>query len=318
MYHPTTRVLSVLELLQSYAEMSGIALAERLEVDVRTVRRYVTMLQDLGIPVESRRGRYGAYRLRPGYKLPPLMFSSDEAVGVVLGLVVAQRLDIALTAPAIESALAKILRVLPVGLRGRVQALQETLVLDFAERGIPAAGEMLLLLGQAVRQRQRVWLRYRAWESNESERLLDPYGLVYRGNRWYVVGYCHLRQGIRVFRLDRVVAVEAREEPFERPERFDVLEQVERSIGQTPARWHCEVRLTLSLDEARERIPLTVGSLEETANGVLLRCEFERLSWVAHYLLGLDCDFVVLEPPELRDEMLALAARLEAAARSPM
>src|SRR5690242_11393801 len=161
MYHPSTRVLTVLEILQSYAEISGIALAGRLEVDVRTVRRYVTMLQDLGIPVESRRGRYGAYRLRPGYKLPPLMFSSDEAVGVVLGLLVAQRLDITLTTPAIESALAKILRVLPASLRERTQALQETLVLDFAERAIPAAGEMLLLFSQAVRQRQRVWLRYR-------------------------------------------------------------------------------------------------------------------------------------------------------------
>ncbi len=175
---------------------------------------------------------------------------------------------------------------------------------------------MLLLLGQAARQRQRVWLRYRAWESNESERLLDPYGLVYRGNRWYVVGYCHLRQSIRVFRLDRVVKVEVREEHFERPERFDVLEQVERSIGQTPARWHCEVRLALALEAARERIPLTVGSLEQTADGIVLRCEYEHLAWVAHYLLGLDCDFVVLEPPELRDKLRRLAARLEAAARS--
>jgi predicted DNA-binding transcriptional regulator YafY len=317
MYHPTTRVLTVLELLQSHAELSGIALAGRLEVDVRTVRRYVTMLQDLGIPVESRRGRYGAYRLRPGYKLPPLMFSSDEAVGVVLGLVVAQRLDMALTTPAIESALAKILRVLPAGLRERVQALQETLVLDFAERGIPAAGEMLLLLSQAVRKRQRVWLCYRAWEANESERLLDPYGLVYRGNRWYVVGYCHLRQGIRVFRLDRVAAVEAREERFERPESFDALEQVELSIGQTPGRWHCEVRLALSYQEARERISLSVGSLEETPDGILLRCEVQHLEWLAHYLLGLYCEFTVLEPPELRDALHALAARLEAAAHRP-
>jgi len=139
---------------------------------------------------------------------------------------------------------------------------------------------------------------------------------VYRGNRWYVVGFCHLRQGMRVFRLDRVAVVEARDEFFERPERFDTLEHVERAIGQTPARWHCEVRLALSLEEGRERIPLTVGSLEETSDGILLRCEFEHLGWVAHYLLGLDCDFVVLEPPELRDELRALAARLEAAARS--
>jgi predicted DNA-binding transcriptional regulator YafY len=314
MYHPTTRVLSVLELLQSYAEMSGIALAERLEVDVRTVRRYVTMLQELGIPVESRRGRYGAYRLRPGSKLPPLMFSSDEAVAVVLGLVVAQRLDMALATPAVESALAKVMRVLPVGLRERAQALHETLVLDFIECGVPAAGELLLTLAQAVRQRQRVWLRYRAWNGDESERLLDPYGLVYRSGRWYVTGYCHLRRGIRVFRLDRVAAVEAREGRFERPEDFDALEQVQRAIGQTPGQWQCEVLLALPLEEGRKRIPLVLGTLEETPQGLLLRSQEHRLGRLASFLSSLGCDFTVLQPPELRDELRVLAARLDAAA----
>jgi len=196
--------------------------------------------------------------------------------------------------------------------------LQETLVLDFAERAIPAAGEMLLLFSQAVRQRQRVWLRYRAFEAGESERLLDPYGLVYRGNRWYVVGYCHLRQGIRVFRLDRVTATEAREERFQRPERFDALEQVESAIGRTPAQWHCEIRLALSYEEAQERISRAVGALEETLNGLVLSCEVNRLEWLAHYLLGLDCEFTVLEPVELRDALRALAARLEAAACAPV
>ncbi len=88
MYHPTTRVLTVLELLQSRQQLSGAELASRLEVDRRTVRRYVTMLQDLGIPVEGERGRHGGYRLRPGFKLPPLMFTEDEALALTLGLLV--------------------------------------------------------------------------------------------------------------------------------------------------------------------------------------------------------------------------------------
>src|SRR5204863_237388 len=83
MYHPTTRVLTTLELLQSHQALSGPALAARLEVDARTVRRYIAMLQDLGIPVEAARGRYGGYRLRPGYKLPPLMFTEDEALATM-------------------------------------------------------------------------------------------------------------------------------------------------------------------------------------------------------------------------------------------
>src|SRR3712207_2698876 len=146
MYHPTTRVLTVLELLQAHGRLSGPELAARLEVDLRTVRRYVTMLQDLGIPVEGERGRYGGYRLRPGYKLPPLMFSDDEALAVTMGLLAARRLGLAATAPAVEGALAKVERVLPPALRGRVAAVQQALVTDLPPaRDVPASGTVLTL-----------------------------------------------------------------------------------------------------------------------------------------------------------------------------
>src|SRR3954454_16660275 len=101
MYQPTTRVLTVLELLQTHGRISGPELARRLEVDGRTVRRYITILQDLGIPIEAERGRFGSYGLRPGYKLPPLMFGEDEAVAVTLGLLAARRMRLAVAAPAI-------------------------------------------------------------------------------------------------------------------------------------------------------------------------------------------------------------------------
>src|SRR6266852_3664914 len=119
MYFPTTRVLTILELLQSRQHLSGPELAERLEVNTRSARRYITMLQDLGIPVEAERGRYGGYRLLPGYKLPPLMWTEDEALAVTLGLRAAQQIGLAKTLPTIESALAKVERVLPVALRER-------------------------------------------------------------------------------------------------------------------------------------------------------------------------------------------------------
>src|SRR6266480_2083303 len=131
MYFPATRVLTVLELLQSRQRISGPELAERLEVDTRTVRRYIMMLQDLGVPVEAERGRYGSYRLRPGFKLPPLMFTDDEALALTLGLLAARKMGLAVAAPAVEGALAKIERVLPTTLRTRVQAVEETLIFDF-------------------------------------------------------------------------------------------------------------------------------------------------------------------------------------------
>src|SRR5256885_11114655 len=126
MYFPTTRVLTVLELLQSHQRLSGPDIAERLEVNPRTVRRYITMLQDLGIPVEGERGRYGTYRLRPGFKLPPLLFSDDEALAVVLGLLAVRRLRLAGAGSEAGGGPAKIAPVLPGAGGGRGEAARAT------------------------------------------------------------------------------------------------------------------------------------------------------------------------------------------------
>src|SRR6185369_13690496 len=85
-------------------------------------------LQDLGIPVEAERGRYGAYRLRPGFKLPPLIFTEDEALALTLSLMAARQSGLATTAPAVAGALAKIERVLPATARARIQAVEQTVV----------------------------------------------------------------------------------------------------------------------------------------------------------------------------------------------
>src|SRR5207248_3139012 len=163
--HPATRVLTVLELLQSRSRLNGSELADRLEVDRRTVRRYVSTLQDLGVPVESEPGRYGGYYLRPGYKLPPLMFNEEEALALILGLLASRRVGLLDAVQAVEGALAKIDRVLPDRLRGRVQALQGAL--SFTPlRGSPPASNpsMLMKFSHAAQETRRVWLRYRSGE----------------------------------------------------------------------------------------------------------------------------------------------------------
>src|SRR6266853_4217239 len=169
MYFPTTRVLTILELLQSRQHLSGPELAERLEVNTRTVRRYITMLQDLGIPVEAERGRHGSYRLRPGFKLPPLMFTEDEALALTLGLLAARRLGLTAAAPAVEGALAKIERVLPLALREQVQAVQETLTLDLTHSGPTPRTNLVVTLCVAAQQCRRVWLHYSSWQSETTE-----------------------------------------------------------------------------------------------------------------------------------------------------
>jgi len=316
MYHPTTRVLTVLELLQSHARMSGPELSRRLEVDVRTVRRYILMLQELGIPVEGGRGRYGAYRLRPGFKLPPLMFSEDEALALLLGLRTAHQLGLALAAPAVEGALAKVERVLPAQLRERLQAVLETLVIDVPADAIAPPSAVVVALSLAARRCQRVWLSYRAWAGERSEREFDPYGLVYRAGRWYTAGYCHLRQDIRVFRLDRVQGVEERETIFTRPADFETLRHVERALARIPGTWTVEALLRTSLEEAGRHVPATTATLEAVPEGVLLRCEVEDLDRCAHLLAGLPFALAVRRPPELRAALEQLAERVRQLAAS--
>ena len=312
MYHPTTRVLTILELLQAHPELSGAEIARRLEVDRRTVRRYIMMLQDMGIPIETTRGPHGGYRLRPGFKLPPLMLTDEEALAVTLSLIAARRQGLAGDALASEGALAKIERVLPESLRTRVQAVSN--VVAFTGEHVPATppapqpdGALLMRLGTAVEQTRRIRLRYRS-RGEETVRLLDPYGLVHHGARWYMVGWCHLRQDVRVFRLDRVLEVGLEAATFSRPAEFDSQRQVLDALAITPWGWEVEVLLETTLEDAQRRVPPGSALLEAVEEGVILRGYVDRLDWLARELLTLQCAFVVRRPAELREALRQLAA----------
>lgn len=307
MYHPTTRVLTVLELLQSHQRLSGPELAARLEVNARTARRYITMLQDMGIPIEAERGRYGAYRLRPGFKLPPLMFSDEEALAVTLGLLAARRLGLAGAAPAVEGALAKIERVLPAALRERLQAVQAALVLDLTRAEASPSSAMVLELSQAAQACRRVTMRYRNERGDETVRQLDPYGIVFRQGRWYATGHCHLRDALRLFRLDRVEELRIEEERFVRPDGFDAAAFVVQSLASMPNVWEVEVLLRTSLESARRRVSPVFGTLEECDEGVLLRAHGDHLSWMARELVATGVPLSVLRPAALKDELRRLA-----------
>jgi predicted DNA-binding transcriptional regulator YafY len=313
-YHPTTRVLTVLELLQAHGRIGGPELAARLEVNIRTVRHYITLLQDLGIPVESERGRGGGYRLRPGFKLPPLMFTEDEALALTLGLMMARRLGLAATAPAVEGALAKVERVMPAALRARIQAVQETLVIAGATAYTAPPGALVLTFSSAAQQRRRIQMSYRGLSEQDTERALDPYGVVFYDGRWFAVGYCHLRTDLRIFRLDRVLRAELRQEQFERPADFDSLAYVVRSLANAPATWSVEVLLEAALEEVRECVPASMATLDPAEGGVLFRCQVQDLDWLAHFLAGLNVPLVVLRPPQLRDALRRLAAQIAALA----
>ncbi len=299
-YRPTARVLTVLELLQSHGRLTGAELARRLEVDIRTVRNYVETLTDLGIPVEAERGRYGAYRLRPGYKLPPLIFTEDESLALTLSLLLARGNGLAQTSPAVESVLAKIERVLPRATRARIQAVEQTVIFERSSFHAAPSTSAVTVLSTAVQTGQCVRLQYRSAHSDVTERVFDPHGVVYHAGIWYTIGYCHLRQGQRLFRLDRIQQVEVTSETFSPPVNFDALEAVQRALASVPRVWQIEVWLETTLEEVLRQTRFPKALFEEADNGVLLRVDVEDLPWMARFLAGLGLPLIIHHPPELR------------------
>jgi predicted DNA-binding transcriptional regulator YafY len=315
--YPTTRVLTMLELLQTHGRMSGPQLSERLGIGERTVRRYVTLLAELGIYVETTRGRHGGYRLRPGFKLPPLMFNESEALAVILGLLVVRGLGLAGTPADVEGALGKLERAMPESMRGRAHALQEAVVLTGLASNTPPAGAVLGALSEAAYRRRRVHLRYRSRHGAETERLVDLYGVVCLEGMWYAVGHDHLRSDLRTFRVDRILDASVRDETFTPPKDFDVVAHLEYTLATTPGALAIELLLETTLEEARRLIPARSAILEETPCGVRAHGQVqdaEELGSLAHILAGLGCPLIVYQPPELRDKLRMLARHTAALA----
>ena len=239
------------------------------------------------------------------------MLTEDEALALTLGLLVAKRLGLTIAAPAVEGALAKIDRVLPEALRERVQAVQETLVLDSISTDRYSSSpesSVVLTLSIATQQEKRVWMRYQSGQAAETERDIDSYGLIFHAGLWYTVAYCHLRKDLRTFRLDRVLEAELLEENFIRPPDFNSLDHLRRSIASMPGTWKVEVLLEMTLEEAERQIPLTMAMLEQDEDGVVMSCYTQDLNWMAHFLVNLRCPLIVREPVELH-EAIAQARR---------
>lgn len=310
MSRPTTRVLAVLELLQSHGRMSGAELARRLEVDARTLRRYITALEEIGIPITAERGRYGAYMLVAGFKLPPMMFTDDEALALSVGLLAARSLGLAEATTAVASAQAKLERVMPVNLKSRVRAVDETVKLDLSHSPAPGDNAALVSLTAAAQRQQRVHMQYRSSKGEETERDFDPYGLVHRGGCWYVSGMCHLRNGLRSFRLDRIGSVRMLDTGFSRPADFDAAKHLTFSMATLPRAIGVEVVLHTDLPTAMQALHESIGLFEPCAEGVLLRSRTDSLDWFAHQLARLSFGFEIRQPPELRAALRRCAQQL--------
>jgi predicted DNA-binding transcriptional regulator YafY len=327
MARPTGRVLTLLELLQSGGTRTVAELADRLGVDGRTVRRYVDHLIDLDVPVESVRGRYGGYRLAPGFRMPPLMLGDDEALAVLLGLIAGRRAGLMTSAgTASETAAAKIRRVLPTRVARRLESVLESLAFteqsdQLGELGAPNT-DVLLTIADAVHHSRPISIRYTARDGRRTERMLHPYGIVAHSGRWYVTGKdSALGEGgeERTFRLDRIADARTLPGSFEPPAELDPAQRVLSGFATADYRYEVVLRIQGTRERIRARIPASVASVsEDTDEDGWLRVEIhaESLDWLPPLLASLDLPFVIERPTELRELVLAFAERLMTSAHN--
>ena len=313
MTRPVTRVLAVLDLLQGHGRMSGPELAQRIGVDGRTLRRYIVALEEMGVPVTSERGRHGAYLLVAGFRLPPMMFTNDEAVALAVGMVAARGLGLADAAPAIASAQSKLARVMPVALQGQVHAISDTVTVDLRGTAItPSSNAALRVLSAAARAQQRVRLAYTSGLGAETDRDIDPYGLAFYLGAWYAVGWCHLRRDLRSFRLDRVRVATPLPASFRRPDGFDALARLRESVAMLPRANAIAVLLECEPEAARLAFPAEFGLIEPVdGGGVLLRTSADDLGWFARRLAALPFGFRILEPGALHAVLVSHVESLQ-------
>lgn len=308
------RLFDLVEELQGRGVRTSADLAHRLGVSERTVRRDIGRLIELELPVETQPGRNGGVSLPAGALLPAVRFTDDELLALVTGLkAVASDSDETLERAA-NRALERLETVLSPETRGRVRALQDAFAPGFLtpDHSVAAPSQHVIALAEAIHKGDRLIMSYNNGQQ-VTERKVDPYGLAKLGP-WYVVAYCHLRQDLRTFRVDRIRRMATTDESFERPQGFDAYRYVSDAIAMAPGHGDlvCRAMLDTDLQTASRRLAFSTVLLEPAENAVRLTVRTDRhgLEWVVHQLLRLRCDVRIEGPDELKVAAARVAGRL--------
>ncbi len=309
---PTARVLLTLELLQGSPGITADRLAAQLGVSERAARRYVVILREAGIPVESSRGRYGGYRVGRGLRLPPLVFTSTEALGLVMAVLDGHHAAADPTDP-VGSALGKIVQALPAPVAAQAEAVRRATspVPDrSAARPDPSTTSTLV---QACSDGRRVRLAYRSEAGSQWDAEVDPWAVVVRHGRWYLLCHSHGPGAVRAYRVDRIGEVTALAATFTPPPRLDPVALLEDHLA---VGWEYDVEVVLEApaDEVRLWLPRSLGRLEPVdAQSCRLVASTSNPRWYAAQLAELPAPYRIMAGPELRAAARAVGRRLLAA-----
>ena len=307
---PAGRLLELLALFGARPWWTGEELSRRLEVTERTLRRDVTRLRVLGYPIDATTGPNGGYRLGVGGRLPPLVLDDDEAVAVAVALRQAAGTAGSGMEAAALTALTKLDQVLPVRLRERVIAVR-TVTIDLRTPSLPSADiDALINVALACRRPERLRFTYQAADGQVTRRLVEPFRLVTTDRRWYLVAYDTDREAWRTFRVDRISELRLTGTPFEHRDPPDAGALVAEGLAVHVHQHLARVVLHLPLEVAARVVSPTVGVLERIDDERTLARIGGEIDWLARYLAGMACPIEVLDPPEVRAELRALAQRL--------
>jgi predicted DNA-binding transcriptional regulator YafY len=315
----SSRTLRLLSLLQSRRHWAGEELARRLGVSVRTLRRDVDRLRELGYPVEAQRGVDGGYALAPGAALPPLVLDDDEAVALAVGLQAAAAVEVAGMAETSVRALAKVAQVMPARLRRRVDALQAMTVPGAWGAQAEGGGvepAVLTTVALACRDSERITFAYTAADGTCTDRSVEPFRLVSLGRRWYLVGYDLDRGDWRSFRLDRLAGPHGTGARFA-PRRLpapDAAAFVRDRIVDLPKGIAVEAVVQAPAGVVRTRIGRWATVEDDGPRRCRVLVDADNLDWPATALAMTGAEFTVVSPPELRDHLREMGRRCTAAA----
>jgi predicted DNA-binding transcriptional regulator YafY len=309
---PTARALRVIEILQARPGVTADELAAGLGVTERAARRYVGILREAGIPVESARGPYGGYRLGRGTRLPPVVFTEPEALGLVMAVLDGQPAA-ADVDDLVGTALGKVIRALPESVGRQAAALREHASAAPDRRSARPDPATTSALVAAVAARRRVLLTYRTGSGNEWEAEVDPWAVVVRFARWYLLCHAHRPDAVRTYRIDRIRAVQQTTHRFEPPDDLDPVAAVEQHLGTG---WEFRTRVVFDAPPAEVApwIRPPMGRLEPSGDGcVLVGSTNNPAMYAQEWLATVPFAFRVDGGPELRAAVATLASRLAAA-----
>lgn len=320
----SARLLALLSLLQARRDWPGTLLAERLDISLRTVRRDVDRLRELGYPIAAVKGPDGGYRLSAGTELPPLLFDDEQAVALIIALQIAATTPGDGLAEAAARALDTIRQVLPARLRHRVNALRVTAVEPPTTRPVaPVDGDVLLAISAAVHAHEVLRFDYASEGADKHPRRVEPHHVITWDGRWYLVAWDLDRDEWRIFRVDRII-LRTPNGPRFTPRALpggDVATYVIgrfRGSDDASGGWPCRGTVILDLPAATAALYTRDGVVEEFGPD---RCRLTLGSWswpsLAAAVARFDADIDVVGPDELTNAFAHLARRFTRTAAGP-